>query len=405
MPCPLALDPWPFSSNRAPSEKSMRAPFGQLSQTALNGALLPGLKAAGCPEGTLHLRDDHDSEHSIVLHEVIGEGGFGTVYTAISNNCRCALKMVGHGGDAEGLADIAREVAVQRHLTADGSDAFVALHAHITESVRSHILMDLCMGVDLEAHVMEQPHGRLTEVDARPLAARLLDAVAACHAADVVHLDIQPRNVLVQDPARPGLLKLIDYGSSRFIGAQTAAQRHALGDAESEIAEAARGRVTERGGAPNYRAPERHEADEAVEDDADDDEKESGQVFFDGVKADAYGIGATLFFMLTGRDAFDWVDEGDDYRDELLDDIQAGRIPFDKRVYPAPPAELSLPVRALISQIMVYEPLERPTPSEALQHPWLCDALQGAKAVVATGTPDTCDAYDVALQLAGLSVM
>ena len=156
----------------------MRAPFGQLSQTALNGALLPGLKAAGCPEGTLHLRDDHDSEHSIVLHEVIGEGGFGTVYTAISNNCRCALKMVGHGGDAEGLADIAREVAVQRHLTADGSDAFVALHAHITESVRSHILMDLCMGVDLEAHVMEQPHGRLTEVDARPLAARLLDAVA-----------------------------------------------------------------------------------------------------------------------------------------------------------------------------------------------------------------------------------
>ena len=152
------------------------------------------------------------------------------------------------------------------------------LEGHYTEAVRSLLLMELCEGgVELESHVLAQPHSRLTEASLRPLAAQILDAVIHCHNAGVAHLDVQPRNLLVlpthlrhsssSNPPGEGLrlethramggdaavaaaapphrrtatLKLIDYGSSNFFGPRAAAPKRELGDSEYDVCEAEEG--------------------------------------------------------------------------------------------------------------------------------------------------------------------
>ena len=72
----------------------------------------------------------------------------------------------------------------------------------------------------------------------------------------------------------------------------------------------------------------------------------------------------------------DALDDGDgelapDWRDALMEDIQAGRVPFDKRVGHAPPAELSDGARALVSRLLAWSPAERPSPRQVLDHAWL----------------------------------
>ena len=181
--------------------------------------------------------------------------------------------------------------------------------------------------------MLDQPHGRLTERDARPIVAMLVDAVAHCHHAGVAHLDVTPRNAMYDHRTRQ--LRLIDYGASAFVGAGASALRRAACEPEHEIQAAMRGLVRERGGAPNYRAPERHAAD-----DEDDDEGS----LFDGFAADSYAVGCSLFFVLTGRDAFDWETwkHADDPalivdREDLFDDIAQGKIPFERCLATAPP--------------------------------------------------------------------
>ena len=338
----------PASGSKHDAQKSASAE----AETALAAAR----KALAPPTtiGTLHFLDGH----SVELLERIGEGGFGTVYSARSSrHSLCACKMVGHGGDLGELADIAREVACHKRL--GGSPSVVQLLDHYTESVRSIIFLELCSGIELEEHILDQPHSRLSEDAARPIAALLLEAVAHCHDAGVCHQDVTPRNLLVE-PER-GRVKLIDFGGANFFGPNAAAPKRAAGDSEADVREAMNGYVRERGGADNYRAPERHMGDED-----EDDEVE----FFNGPAADSWSIGCTLFYMLTGRDAFDWEEEGEEHSDELFDDIEAGKIPFDLRVGAAPAQELSHSVRSLISALLTYEPLERPGPRQAAAHEW-----------------------------------
>ena len=348
----LVADP----NSKPTSEGKQDAP--QSASAEAETALAAARKALALPTiGTLHFLDGH----SVELLDRIGEGGFGTVYSARSSrHSLCACKMVGHGGDLGEIADIAREVACHKRLSGlGGSTSVVQLLDHYTEPVRSILLLELCSGVELEAHILEQPHGRLSECAARPIAALLLEAVAHCHDAGVCHQDIQPRNLLVE-PER-GRLKLIDYGGANFFGPNAAAPKRAAGDSEADVGEAMKGYVRERGGADNYRAPERHMGD---------DDEEDEVVFFHGPAADSWSVGCTLFYMLTGRDAFDWEEEGDEHRDELYDDIEAGKIPFGLRVGTAPAQELSHSVRSLISALLTYEPLERPGPRQAAAHEW-----------------------------------
>lgn len=300
--------------------------------------------------------------------QIVGEGGFGTVYAARSSRFEglIAVKMVEVSGTAQNreqlLQDIEREVAIHRRLMegepAVAHELLVRLHAHYTQAVRSLLLLEFCSGIELEEFVQQQRGGRLLEPAARPIATSLARALVHLHdVAGVAHLDIQPRNVLVN--AQSGRIKLIDYGAAELIDKET-------------------GQVAEHGGTPNYRAPERHLVV--------DEQKEKQQRFL-GAPADIYGLGATLFFVITGRDAFDWeatdaeapsssgaIDggeaqaggAGEDPREALIGAIRKGEVPFKLSA-----GSLSDPLKQLIHSMLAYEPATRPTAAQVVGHRWL----------------------------------
>ena len=372
-----------LSANNVVVRPSLNKPPAPIAHArAALDAAAQTIKASTTPSiGTLHLAESDGGIHTVELVKEIGEGGFGTVYLASSSRSTAPLacKMVGHGGDPDELADIAREVAVHKLLVQSGSPHLVHLHSHYTEDVRSILLLELCHGMELLELLDEAPNGRLAETEARSLGKSLLEAVAHCHDSGVVHLDVQPRNVIVDQSTHS--LKLIDYGASNFVGPHAAAPKRAAGDSDFDIAEALRGFVRDRGGAANYRAPERH---------AGDDDEDDECTFFDGRAADAYAVGCTLFFMLTGHDAFEWEDaESEQERAALHDAIAGGEIPFDS---PGALPSVSGAAQRLIRSLLAYAPEERPSVHEACRDGWIVHGDQAANKAKAKSPSGSVDA-------------
>jgi serine/threonine protein kinase len=113
-------------------------------------------------------------------------------------------------------------------------------------------------------------HGRIPIDDAALVMQQVADALAAAHAAGIVHRDVKPSNVLVD---RRGFAKLTDFGIARITNDPSLTQT---------------GMVT---GSPAYLAPEvaaGKRADEA---------------------SDVWSLGATLFHMLAGRPPYDLGDQ------------------------------------------------------------------------------------------------
>jgi eukaryotic-like serine/threonine-protein kinase len=94
---------------------------------------------------------------------------------------------------------------------------------------------------------------------------QVLEGLHAVHAAGIVHRDVKPHNVLMSDDGR---VLLTDFGLARHLNGGVPY----------------RTRVDQSMGTPNYRAPE--QASDAANVD---------------IRADIYGVGATLYFLLTGR--------------------------------------------------------------------------------------------------------
>ena len=84
-----------------------------------------------------------------------------------------------------------------------------------------------------------------------------------------------------------------------------------------------------------------------------------------GAPADMWSVGVVVFVLLGGAPPFFAVDEED-----LVRSVRAGEYTFD-----ASPWEcVSTEAKQFIRCCLALDPLERPTATEALKHPWL---LQG----------------------------
>ena len=119
----------------------------------------------------------------------------------------------------------------------------------------------------LTARALLDSRGRLGVAAVLALAAQLAQALAAAHAQGVIHRDIKPQNLLLDER---GILKVMDFGVSR------------LADSAGGVREA--GLLI---GTPAYMAPE-----QLLGDDVDE-------------RTDLYATGVVLFECLTGRLPFE----------------------------------------------------------------------------------------------------
>jgi len=140
------------------------------------------------------------------LHEQLGEGGMGVVYRAEDPDDRqVAVKVLRQGIPAEATARrrLAREVDTMRRV----HSPFVAevVDADV-EGSPPYIVTEYVAGQTLEDVVATD--GPLTGQALATLARGLAGALAAIHAAGVVHRDLKPGNVMLVD----GEPVVIDFG-------------------------------------------------------------------------------------------------------------------------------------------------------------------------------------------------
>ncbi|MBS0574825.1 MAG: protein kinase [Proteobacteria bacterium] len=204
---------------------------------------------------------------------LLGTGGMGSVYLArdLVLDREVAIKVVKAIGDSAELYDLfRREARIVARLTHPN---IVPLHAFGEVAGMPYFVMGYVRGEALATRLRRD--GRLSEEDARRVIAEIADALNHAHRQGVVHRDVKPDNVLLEDES--GRALLTDFGIAK-----------ALGKAETV---AAPGSII---GTPHYMSPE----------------QASGHAIVDG-RSDIYSLGIMAYRMLAGRHPFDGSEPAD----------------------------------------------------------------------------------------------
>ena len=195
--------------------------------------------------------------------EEVGRGGMGVVYRAHDRSLDrdVALKVLlpSVASDPEFEKRFVREARAAARL-----DHPNIVHVHTAGRFENvlFIAMQFVKGKTL-TQFQSGRQGRIDWKEAFGIARQAADALGAAHKAGLVHRDIKPTNIMVDDGGR---VKIMDFGLMR----------------SSLNPE----RITQSGvffGTPEYASPEQCETSEV-----------------DG-RADIYSLGAVLYEMLTGR--------------------------------------------------------------------------------------------------------
>jgi eukaryotic-like serine/threonine-protein kinase len=205
-------------------------------------------------------------EGRYAVEAFIAHGGMATVYLATDTRLerRVAVKVLhAHlGDDPETVARFEREARAAARLS---HPDVVAVYDQGTDLGRAYLVMEFVPGANLRHIVRDR--GRLTPGEALAVMDHVLAALAAAHAAGLVHRDVKPENVLV---TADGRVKVADFGLARAVAGST---------------------VTTTGsvllGTAAYLAPEQFEHGTADE------------------RSDVYSSGVMLFELLTGTTPFE----------------------------------------------------------------------------------------------------
>ena len=191
----------------------------------------------------------------------IGAGNHGVVFRARDSQLQreVAIKRFSHflADDPRAMRRITREVAALARVSHPN---VVTVHdlVHMPDGdgeVTPHLVMELVEGTSLRDLLATRGPSLRSVTAVRGV----LEGLAACHQADILHLDIKPANVLV---TTRGGIKIVDFGIAR-----------AASDTTATVA-----------GTPHYMAPEQFDgrADE---------------------RSDIYSVGCLLYECLTGAAA------------------------------------------------------------------------------------------------------
>ena len=209
------------------------------------------------------------------LLQLIGEGGFGSVFMAEQEQPvrrQVALKIIKLGMDTKQV--IARFEAERQALAMmDHPSIARVFDAGATDTGRPYFVMELVRGVPITTYCDDN---NLSTTDRLKLFVEVCQAVQHAHQKGVIHRDLKPSNVLVTVHHDKPVPKVIDFG----------------------IAKATNARLTERTlftefrqfvGTPQYMSPE--------------------QAQFNGIdidtRSDVYSLGVLLYELLTGTTPFD----------------------------------------------------------------------------------------------------
>ena len=156
----------------------------------------------------------------------LGTGGSGSVWLALDeqNGLDVALKIIPREGKAAARAE--REALAARRLR---HDRCVRAYDVGHDSGHVYIAYEYVPGRTMRDAIRS---GVLSDEDAITAAAQVLDALAHAHRAGIVHRDVKPANILLEDRDEIAV-RLLDFGLAQFDGADTLT---AVGDVPGTLA-------------------------------------------------------------------------------------------------------------------------------------------------------------------------
>ena len=156
----------------------------------------------------------------------LGTGGSGSVWLALDeqNGLDVALKIIPREGKAAARAE--REALAARRLR---HDRCVRAYDVGHDSGHVYIAYEYVPGRTMRDAIRS---GALSDNDAITAAAQVLDALAHAHRAGIVHRDVKPANILLEDCDEIAV-RLLDFGLAQFDGADTLT---AVGDVPGTLA-------------------------------------------------------------------------------------------------------------------------------------------------------------------------
>ena len=156
----------------------------------------------------------------------LGTGGSGSVWLALDeqNGLDVALKIIPREGKAAARAE--REALAARRLR---HDRCVRAYDVGHDSGHVYIAYEYVPGRTMRDAIRA---GALSDQDAVTAAAQVLDALAHAHRAGIVHRDVKPANILLEDRDEVAV-RLLDFGLAQFDGADTLT---AVGDVPGTLA-------------------------------------------------------------------------------------------------------------------------------------------------------------------------
>ena len=201
------------------------------------------------------------------VEAVLGSGGMGTVVRAshLVLNRTVAVKVMHPELLTEDTARrFAREARAAAALTSE--HAVRILDIDRLESGVPYIVMEYLEGRDLHEVLMDD--GPIPWRRAIDYVLQAAEALAEAHERGIIHRDLKPHNLFLR---RDGVVKVLDFGLAKTLP-------HSRAHASS-------GETNVKGlvGSPQYMAPEQIRGESGVD-----------------ARTDIYGLGATLYQLLTG---------------------------------------------------------------------------------------------------------
>lgn len=220
---------------------------------------------------------------------------------------------------------VMNEVEIMKNLD---HPCVIKMHDIVNRPTSVCMVLEYMQGGDLLTRITSQK--ALSEQTSKLFFLQMCHAVKYLHAKGITHRDLKPDNILLLDGNEDTLLKVSDFGLSKFVHTDSVMRTLC--------------------GTPLYVAPEVLMT--------------GGRGTYTN-KVDIWSLGVVLFTMLSGTLPF-----SDEYGSPATEQIKRGKFSFRHRIW----RNVSAPARKLIMDIMTVDPKKRPSLDDILNSTWMRDA-------------------------------